>query len=239
VALSTRQAARTGSSATRDIARHRDAGTGQKTFPWPKAANIKFPLLTVASIQFQARAYPAIVDGSNLVKGRVLGRDQDGSKRERADRIGQHMTWQLLYRMADWEEDTDKLLLMLPITGCVFRKTYYDPIAGTNRSDMITADDFVVDYWAKSLDRAPRYTHILHRYPYEVRANFAADLWRKVQFSQEPESSDDVEGLIDFYEQHRMIDLDGDGIPEPYVVTTTTEGRLRASCRASQRPTCS
>jgi chaperonin GroES len=173
-----------------------------------------------------AVARPIILDGSNLVKGRVLGRDQDGSKRERADRIGQHMTWQLLYRMIDWEEDTDKLLLMLPIAGCAFRKTYFDPIAGTNQSDMIPADDFVIDYWAKSLDRAPRYTHILHFYPYEVRAKFAADLWRKVQFSQEPENSDDVEGLVDFYEQHCMIDLDDDGIPEPYVVTTTTEGQV-------------
>src|SRR6476646_5287807 len=70
-----------------------------KHFPWPKASNVKFPLLTVASIQFQARAYPAIVDGSNLVKGRVLGPDPDGQKRSRADRIGAHMTWQLLYKM--------------------------------------------------------------------------------------------------------------------------------------------
>ena len=39
-----------------------------KITPWPNASNIRWPMLTVASIQFQARAYPAIVDGSNLVK---------------------------------------------------------------------------------------------------------------------------------------------------------------------------
>jgi chaperonin GroES len=103
-----------------------------KNFPWPNASNVKFPLLTVAAIQFQARAYPAIVDGSNLVKGRVLGPDPQGEKRERADRIGAHMTWQLLYRMPGWEEETDRLLLMLPIVGCVFRKTYFDSIANSN-----------------------------------------------------------------------------------------------------------
>jgi hypothetical protein len=70
-----------------------------KNFPWPKASNVKLPLLTVAAIQFQARAYPAIVDGANLVKGRVLGPDPDGQKHERADRIGAHMTWQLLHKM--------------------------------------------------------------------------------------------------------------------------------------------
>jgi chaperonin GroES len=195
-----------------------------KTTPWPGASNIKYPLLTVASIQFQARAYPAIVDGSNLVKGRVLGPDPDGQKRERADRIGQHMTWQLLYKMVDWEEQTDKLLLMLPITGCVIRKTYYDPIAGANCSDMIPANDFIVNYWAKSLDSTPRVTQILHLYPYEAQERVAAGLWRKVRIDAQDGTDDDA--LVDFYEQHRMLDLDEDGIPEHYVVTTTTEGEV-------------
>ena len=30
----------------------------EKTFPWPNAANIKYPLLATAAMQFAARAYP-------------------------------------------------------------------------------------------------------------------------------------------------------------------------------------
>lgn len=194
-----------------------------KTFPWPGASNIKYPLLTVAAIQFQARAYPAIVDGSNLVKGRVLGPDPQGMKRQRADRIGQHMTWQLLYRMKDWEECTDKLLLMLPIVGCTFRKTYYDPIAQSNCSDMVPANDFIVNYWAKSLDTAPRYTQRLRLYPYEVNERVAAGLWRAVHFDTDGQDEDEQ---VEFYEQHRMADLDRDGVPEHYVITTTCDGAV-------------
>ena len=199
-----------------------------KTFPWPKAANVKYPLLTVAAIQFQARAYPVIVDGSNLVKGRVLGPDPDGTKRARADRIGQHMTWQLLYRMPGWEEETDKLLLMLPITGCVFRKTYYDGIENANRSEIISGDDFIINYWAKSIESAPRYTHVLHYYPYEVREKISAGLWLEIPYDDtgEDQSGDDDQALGDYYEQHRCLDLDGDGYPEHYVVTCTKEGQV-------------
>jgi chaperonin GroES len=197
-----------------------------KNSPWPGASNVKFPLLTTASIQFQARAYPAIVDGSNLVKGRVLGPDPDGQKRQRADRIGQHMTWQLLYRMPGWEEDTDKLLLMLPIAGNVFRKTFFDPIAKANRSTMISAEDFVVNYWAKSLEEAPRYTHVVRLYPHEVRERVLAGLWLKVPADQIPEEANDEQGQVEFLEQHRLIDLDADGYPEPYVVTTTRDGTV-------------
>lgn len=193
---------------------------------WCGNSNVKFPLLTVAAIQFQATAYPAIVDGSNLVKGRVMGPDPDGQKRQRADRIGDHMTWQLMYRMPDWEEETDKLLLMLPIAGCVFRKTYYDSVANTNCSEMVSGEDFVVNYMAKNLERAPRYTHRLKFYPHEVKEKIAAGLWVEVPISPTAEGSSDEDALIEFYEQHRYLDLDGDNAPEPYIVTTTKDGHV-------------
>lgn len=199
-----------------------------KVFPWPNAANTTSPILTVACINFNAEAYPIICDGSNLVKGRVLGPDKDGTKRERADRIGQHMTWQLLYKMPGWEEDTDRLLLILPICGLQFRKTYYDSIGNGNRSETVDAKDFIINYWAKSIESAPRYTQVLHYYPYEVGEFIAAGQWLDVPTDDDQEDSDgnDEQALGDYYEQHRWIDLDKDGRPEPYVVTCTKEGKV-------------
>src|SRR5689334_1478485 len=46
-----------------------------KNFPWPDAANVKFPLVTIAALQFAARAYPALVKAPDLVKYRVMGED--------------------------------------------------------------------------------------------------------------------------------------------------------------------
>src|SRR5882762_2686691 len=67
----------------------------KKTYPWPDAANVKFPLLTTAAMQFAARAYPALVPGPNLVAGLVVGRDEGGMKGQQADRVGKHMSFQL------------------------------------------------------------------------------------------------------------------------------------------------
>lgn len=196
-----------------------------KVWPWPKASNSKSPILTVAAIQFNAEAYPVIVDGSNLVKGRVLGPDPDGQKRARADRIGQHMTWQLLYRMPGWEDETDRLLLILPIVGCMFRKTYYDSIENANRSDIVNGLDFVIHNDAKSIEAAPRYTQVLHFYPYEVKGFVNAGLWLDVPLDDE-DKGEDKDSLGDYYEQHRCLDLDEDGFPEHYVVTCTKEGEV-------------
>ena len=194
----------------------------EKTFPWRNASNVKFPVLTQAAIQFQARAYPAIIDGSNLVKGRVLGPDPEGKKRARADRVAQHMTWQLLYDMPGWEEDTDRLLLRLPIIGCVFRKSWQDPLHKKPMTETVSAKDFVVNYHATSLEKCPRYTHVQRYYPHEIEEYIRAGVWERVSY--EGEDGQDPNSLVEFLEQHRMIDMDGDGYPEPYVVTLTKEG---------------
>lgn len=199
-----------------------------KVFPWPNAANTTSPTLAVASIAFNAEAYPIICDGSNLVKGRVLGPDPDGAKKARADRIGQHMTWQLLYKMPGWEEDTDQLLIALPIVGVQFRKTYYDTFDGLNCCETVDAKDLIVNYWAKSLEKVPRITQVLHYYPYEVGEFIAAGQWLEVPTDDDQDESagNDDQALGDYYEQHRWIDLDKDERPEPYVVTCTKEGRV-------------
>lgn len=196
----------------------------EKTFPWPNASNVIFPLLTQASIQFQARAYPAIIDGTNVVKGKVLGPDPEGIKQERADRVAAHMTWQYLYDVPGWEEDTDKLLLQLPIVGCVFRKSWHDPIYNRNNCETINAKDFVVHYNTVSLDKAPRFTHVQRYYPHEIEAFVRSEIWAKVPYDGDDGS--DPHSLVEFLEQYRLIDMDDDGLAEPYIVTLTRDGAV-------------
>lgn len=183
-----------------------------KTFPWPNAANIKYPLITTAAIQFAARAYPAIVDGWNVVKGKVLGQPTE-EKRERADRVANHMSWQLLEEMPEWEGDTDRLLHMLPVVGVMVRKTWFDPVAGRNRTELITPDKFVVNYWAK--DDCPRETQEIDVHPHECLERFRSEVWREIHL----DTHDDTNEPERFLEQHRLWDMDGDGYPEPYIVT--------------------
>jgi chaperonin GroES len=195
-----------------------------KTYPWPKAANVKYPLIITAAIQFAARAYPAIVDGASLVKGKVLGQPND-AKIARAKRIGDHMSYQLTEDMPGWEEDTDRLLHMLPIVGCVVRKSYYDPLNGCNRSELIPPDKFVVDYWTKDLETCPRATHIQEFYPHKIEEKFRSGLWRKVDIGEAPDANGDDAAPHTFLEQHRLWDLDDDDYPEPYIVTVHKESR--------------
>jgi len=134
----------------------------EKTFPWKGASNVKYPLLSTAAMQFNARAYPSLVPADNkVVKCRTIGSDFDGQKAERARRVGLHMSYQVTEEMEGWEEDMDRLLLILPITGTAFKKTYWDSSSQKNCSKLVYPTDLVVNYWAKNIEEAERKTEII------------------------------------------------------------------------------
>lgn len=203
-----------------------------KSYPWPKASNVKYPLVTTAAIQFEARAYPAIVAGTDLVKTKINGFDPDGEKRKRGSRIGMHMSWQLLDEMKEWEEETDKMLIIVPIVGMCYRKTYFDKTKGRNCSKLVLAQNLVTNYSASSFMDCNRKTEELELYPHEIIERIRSGIFIKFEFGQssprgsestsDPKKSsepNDPDGPHLFLEQHRLYDLDGDGYPEPYICT--------------------
>lgn len=225
----------------RDLALQRQQ---PKTFPWPNASNVILPIMTEGADQFAARAYPAIVSDRGVVKGVVDGFDEGipmlghnggpaldpatggpkwqvppGEKKKRAERIGEHMSWQLLEEQPEWEEDTDKMMHILPIVGCAFRKTYFDPDLGRNCSVFVSALDLVVNYWAKSMATAPRVSEVLRLYPHEIEQfRRSGHFDRRFDMPMQVDSTD-KDAPHKFIEQHRRLDLDEDGYAEPYIVT--------------------
>lgn len=234
----------------------------KKTYPWPDASNVIFPLITVAALQFNARAYPAIVQGRNVVKGTVEGLDRGvaeldpqtgqpavnqqgmiqwitppGAKQQRADNIGRHMSWQLMTEMPEWEDQTDRLLIITAICGTMFRKTYYDPSARRNVSESVNALRVCVNYKARSFDDAPRISEEIDLYPWDIETNIRSGIWLDYgdegwrAYGRNTEGPyvghDDEQAPVTFIEQHRREDLDGDGYAEPIIVTFARDsGRL-------------
>ncbi len=203
-----------------------------KNTPWPGAANVKYPLLTTATMQFGARAYPGLITSPSIVRGRVTGYDPSGDKGKSAERVGKHMSYQLIEEMDGWEEDMDKLTISLPIVGCLFKKTYFSRVKGTNVSELVYPKNLVVNYWTKTLKESPRITHILSFSDNDIYERIASGMYTDQDYIKEPikedETSDKIHGTTkpsidtnphEFLEQHTWIDLDNDGYKEPYIVT--------------------
>lgn len=222
----------------------------EKDTPWKGAANVKWPLLTEAMLQFNARMYPAVIKGDEAVLAKVIGRDigrpqmqmtpsgpqpvvlpgpdgqpvpqwqvAPGAKGKRALRVAEYLNTVLFYRDTDWESDTDMLLMQIPAVGCAFRKRWWD---NGPKSSLISALRVYLPKGAKSVETSPRITEEVHDvFPHEysrrVRSGHYLD-WDDLYAGDKPAPRM-------FLEQHRLIDLDDDGVVEPYIVTLDHESR--------------
>lgn len=190
-----------------------------KSTPWEGASNVKYPMLTVAALQFAARSYPAILDGPRIVKCKINGYDPDGLKAQQADRVSIHMSWQLMEALPSWEDDMDTLLHQIPIVGCAFKKVYPDPGSEANcNSELASAFDVVVNNKARSLQTVPRITHVIELYPHEIQERMRSGKFLDIDLGDE-DQGEDTEEPKRFLEQHRWYDTDGDGMKEPWIVT--------------------
>lgn len=206
-----------------------------KSFPWTNCSNVKFPLLTIAALQFLARI-SILTKGRNLVKMEVVGADPDGKKYQQSRRVGQHLSLQLTDEDVNWVDDDEKTKLATSILGVGLKKSFYDPVQGQTISEYVPAMNFVVDYYCKHIDNARRMTHVLTFDPNQIRErvrrgvfldvedtaanivtetnNLLANAADEAQGIRRPTQSDEVEIL----EQHCWYDFDGDGYEEPYIM---------------------
>ena len=207
-----------------------------KTFPWKHCSNIHLPFTGIACLQFQARAYEAILPSKEIAKCS----SSDGKTVDSAARAQRYLNWQLYENMEEWDEEMDAMLLALPIYGVQVKKTYYDSVAGRATSRALGIDEFVAPYKVKRLEDASRKTHAINEYVNDIQIKIKTGLYlgasgldkgnsQKIDpLPQFTEQSNKASGISPpsfvendtrlVLEQHRLWDLDGDGIQEPCIV---------------------
>lgn len=247
------------------------AKASAKEFPWAGASNMKWPLLTIAAMQFNARMYPAVIKGDEAVLCKVIGNDNGkpkmapnpqtgelqpvpdlvadpttgkpvprggqlqpiwdippGAKAKRARRVADYLNNVLFYRMDNWEDDTDALMMQLPATGCVFRKIWTDENGGQH-SATVSALNLIVPVKSRNMASALRITEeIEDTYPHEITEKQRSGYYRMVELglSKDKSGAEVNDGARLLLEQHCLWDFDDDGLDEPYIVTVDHQTRL-------------
>ena len=192
----------------------------EKTTPWKGASNVKYPIIARAAIQFAANATGEIVNKDRAVETVVLGKDPDGSKAAKADRISDFMNYQLLVKNTKWMDSMDRTIQLMAVVGTVFRKVYFDPVTGDNCSELCLHNEIIVNNNITSLGNARRITHIMKMHSNNIVENIRAGTFSEIDDDLlHIDSDDDGSKIHTVLEQHCFIDLDEDGYEEPYIVT--------------------
>ncbi len=157
------------------------------------------------------------------------------------------MNYQIMYKMKEYEAETDQMLFHLPLAGSAFKKIYYDGNMGRPCAKFIPSEDLVVNYGASELEDAERITHVIKISPNDLKRQMLSGFYRDVElrdddelyssYSDIQEKYDELEGVqkseyagqYQLLEMHVDLDLEGyentgpDGEPTglklPYVVT--------------------
>jgi len=226
--------------------------------PFDGASAVTYPLIGEAVVQFQSRAIEEVFPSEGPVKVKMVG-EVTREKEEQAERVKNHMNYQILDQDRSYFWQVDQMLFYLPLAGSAFKKTYWDSISEMVVSRYIQSPDFIVPYIATDLASAPRYTHRMFKNKTEMQKLFESDFWEEIDLpSSTPYSSDQLDDrehvnrdqadsrspemhtdddVYTIFECHcdmsfdREIERYGRKAPLPYVVTVEKSTRKVMSIR--------
>lgn len=224
----------------------------RKSFPFNGASNVKYPLITKAVIEFNARVSPLICNNGEVVKIKTYGGEdelieEDGKypldeqtglikteadvKNNRAKKVRELMNW-LITDKTDWEDEKDRLTLVYALSGFAATKNYFDYGDSLPKSELVLPLSL---YWeeGKTFNKATRKSQIIKMSHNQVIENMRMGLFSEVENIIEDKEKDNY----DLVEMHTLIDLDDDGYKEPYIVVFEKDSGkvLRIVARYTQK----
>jgi len=207
--------------------------------PWDGSSEESIPILAEAVYQFQSRSYKAFFPNRYFVDAIPVGKPSRQA-RERAERVGKHMSYQLGVLDRTYKPNKNEMFLAAALHGSDFTKTYHSPIKQRTIIERVRALDLVVPYGTgpRKINEIERKTQIKFMSLNETKVLAQtgwfikeAEPWDESKNSTLPQQAiDQSEGLIPsqnmhtneseccILEQHCLLDLDEDGIGEPYIV---------------------
>jgi len=219
--------------------------------PFDGASAVTYPLIGEAVVQFQARAIEEIFPSEGPVKVKMVG-NPTKEMEDQADRVKNHMNYQILDQDRSYFWQVDQMLFMLPLCGSTFKKSYFDPVSDMVISRFVQSPDFIVPYIATDLASAPRYTHRMFKNESDMKKLFESGFWDDIPLLKNTPLGDDSndrehemrdhadsrqpsvhqdDSIYTIYECHCDLSLEFDQdryqrkAPMPYVVTVEKESR--------------
>lgn len=211
---------------------------------WEGSSEEGLPILAEAINQFQSRTYKAFFPNRYFVEAIPVGKSNPDS-RTRAERIAAHMNFQLGVLDRTYKPNKNQMFLAVALHGSDFTKSYFSHLKNRTVIERVRALDLIVPYHIgpvriEDLDRKTQIKYMSVNDTVILREKgYFIDKGKS--YTQEVDSApqdviSDQEGLAGntyktdknpclILEQHRLLDLDEDGIQEPYIVWVDYQSR--------------
>ena len=198
----------------------------ERHIPFRHAANIKYPLITTAVVQFTSRFLPEFIKNGEIVKCRIIGNDDDNKKYRKGKRQEIYINWKLLEDSPGYLDNKERFIQQLAVVGTSFVKTFWNEIDKRVEVSCIPYDRLIVNMGIEELTKAPRISEFKYYETREIIEYIRHDLFCPVEMARLKMDRTDIDAIThELIEQHRYLDLDNDGYPEPYICTVHAASR--------------
>lgn len=226
----------------------------ERTIPWPGASGVYHPILAEAVVRYQSQTIMEVVPAAGPVRTQIVGK-MTPDRAKQAERVESEMNYIVMQKIPGYRAEMEQLLFRQPLAGSAFKKIYFDSVRKVPRADFVPAEDFIVPYGASDLESAPRYTHVMRKYPNEVKKLMASGFYRELELPEPtPERSsiqdkyDKIDGdnpSWDMDDRHMILEMhvdyelpgyeSDDGVALPYVITIEKQSGKVLSIRRNWR----
>jgi hypothetical protein len=195
-----------------------DTEINEKNFPFEGASLVMMPYILEAMLDFSSRASGELVWANDIIHAQVYGENKK-EKEDRAKRVADYSNYQLRELIPNWREDQDKGLMILASPGTFYKKTYYDYDIQEACSELCLADEIIFNHDYKSFECAP---DKFQRCTY-TRNDIVGFIRGAQKWNLELDELDEEEETFEFIEAYTWLDLDNDGLKEPYIAVIWEE----------------
>jgi hypothetical protein len=143
----------------------------------------RHPLMSEAVLRFQANAHNEFLPVDGPVKIRDDDNNPTSEQDELADCFEKDLNHYLTVTDKNYYPDTDRMFLKVGFGGLAYKKVYFSPLLNRPVSEMVDADDLIVNNNATSLATAKRATHRIMMPPSLMRRMQLLGVYRDVPLS--------------------------------------------------------
>lgn len=146
------------------------------------------PLITENAIKFQAAVVNELDTTDNLVKTRIVGKNGNDKLDQQANRVKDFMNYYLPEEMDHFFSESAKCALGTALVGTGFKKNYWDPATESIQSEYLRADQVIINWESKSLEKAYRYTELRPSSNFEIITGMNNGIFTKIDLDNKEEA---------------------------------------------------
>lgn len=147
-------------------------------------SKVRHPLLLEAVLRFQANARSELLPTDGPAKIRNDDNNADLREDQLANAFERDFNHFLTVTAKEFVPDTDRMLLSVGFGGSAFKKVYFCPLRNRPVSEMVDANDLIVNNAATDLSNAARVTHRTYMRPSVVKRMQIIGAYRDIELAQ-------------------------------------------------------